>query len=136
MRSVTPEMVDGWCETSPLTLLSNYELKEICNADEFELFYEWLPNKIYQLNSEQCSGGKLKHASQAWQPQIPSEIRPKSNKASRTWSFYSVFTKINEKVGWMEYCLKSGSVSWTRSLFLKEEKLWSTMGLSIVKLRT
>ena len=52
-------MVDGWWETSLPTLLSNYEHKKICNADEFGLFYECLSNKTYQLNSEKCPGGKL-----------------------------------------------------------------------------
>ena len=41
------------------TLLSNYELKDIYNADEFGLFSKCVINKIYQLKSEKCSGGKL-----------------------------------------------------------------------------
>ena len=44
-KSVTPEMVDWWWETSLLTLLSNSELKIIYNADEFGLFCECLPKK-------------------------------------------------------------------------------------------
>ena len=40
------------------TLLSNYELKDIYNADEFGLFYECLPNKTYQPKSEKCSSRK------------------------------------------------------------------------------
>ena len=43
--------------------------------------------------------------------------------ASKMASFYLVATEINEKVGWMGNCLKSGSESWTRSLLLKEEIL-------------
>ena len=31
----------------------------IYNADEFELFYQCLPNKTYQLTSERSYGGKL-----------------------------------------------------------------------------
>ena len=58
-KSVTPDMVDGWWETSLPTLLSNYELQDIYNADEFGLFYQCLPNKTYQLKPEKCSGGKL-----------------------------------------------------------------------------
>ena len=58
-KSVTTDMVDGWWETSLPTLLSNYKLKDIYNADEFGLFYQCLPNKTYQLKSEKCSGGKL-----------------------------------------------------------------------------
>ena len=37
----------------------NYDLKDIYNADEFGLFYQYVPNKTYQLKSEKCSGGKL-----------------------------------------------------------------------------
>ena len=56
LKSVTPEMVNAWLETSLPTLLSNYDLKGIYNADEFELFYQCLPNKTYQLKSEKCYG--------------------------------------------------------------------------------
>lgn len=46
--------VTGWWETSLPTLLSNYELKNIHNADEIGLFYQYL-----QINkSEKCSGVK------------------------------------------------------------------------------
>ena len=52
-------MVNAWKETSLPTLLSNYELKGIYNADEFGLFSKCVINKTYQLKSEKCSGGKL-----------------------------------------------------------------------------
>ena len=58
-KSVTPEMVNAWSETSLPTLLSSYDLQDIYNADEFGLFYQCLPNKTYQLKSEKCYGGKL-----------------------------------------------------------------------------
>ena len=32
-ESVTSEMINAWSETSPPTLLSNYDLKDIYNAD-------------------------------------------------------------------------------------------------------
>ena len=51
-------MVDGWWETSPLTLLSSYELKDIYNADKFGLFHECLPYKTYQFKSEKSSDRK------------------------------------------------------------------------------
>ena len=57
-KSVTPEMFASWNETTLPTLLSNYGLKDIYNADEFGLFYQCLPDKSYQLKSEKCSGGK------------------------------------------------------------------------------
>ena len=59
-NSVTSEMINAWKETSLPTLLSNYELKDIYNADEFGLFYKCVINKTYQLKSEKCSGRKLR----------------------------------------------------------------------------
>ena len=58
-KSVTSEMFDGWWGTPLPTMPSNYELKDIYNADEFGLFYECLPNKTYQIKSENSSDGKL-----------------------------------------------------------------------------
>ena len=58
-NSITPEMVTAWSETSLPTLLYNYDLKDVYNADEFALFHQCVPNKIYQLKSEKCSGGKF-----------------------------------------------------------------------------
>ena len=37
-KSVTPEMVNAWSETSLPTFLSNYDLKDIYNADEFGFY--------------------------------------------------------------------------------------------------
>ena len=45
-------------ETTLSTLLSNYELEDIFNSDEFGLFYQCLLSKTYHLSSEKCSGGK------------------------------------------------------------------------------
>ena len=56
--SVQPEMVASWFETILPTILSNYKLEDIFNADEFGLFYQCLPNKTLHLKSEKCSGGK------------------------------------------------------------------------------
>ena len=58
-KSVTPEMVNAWSETSLPTYLSNYDLEDIYNADEFGLFYQCLPNKTYLLKLERCYVGKL-----------------------------------------------------------------------------
>ena len=52
-------MVNAWKEISLPTLLSNYELKDIYNTDQFGLFYKCLINKTYQLKSEKCAGGTL-----------------------------------------------------------------------------
>ena len=47
--SCTPEMVSSWKETSLPTLLSNYDLKDVYNADEFGLFYQMHPEKSNAL---------------------------------------------------------------------------------------
>ena len=57
-KAVTPEMVAWRNKTTLPTLLSNYSLENIYNADEFGLFYQCLPDKSYQLKTEKCSGGK------------------------------------------------------------------------------
>ena len=53
--AVTPEMINPWFETTLPTLLSNYELRDIYNADEFGLFYQCQPSKTLQLKSEKLS---------------------------------------------------------------------------------
>ncbi|XP_065652997.1 tigger transposable element-derived protein 4-like [Hydra vulgaris] len=56
--AVTNNMTASWNETTLPTLLLNYKLKNIFNADEFGLFYQCLPNKTYHLSREKCFGGK------------------------------------------------------------------------------
>ena len=58
-ESVKPETIDGWWGRSLLTLLSNYEFKDIYNAYEFGLFYEYFLNKTYQPKCEKCYGPKF-----------------------------------------------------------------------------
>ena len=51
-------MIASWFETTLPTLLTNYKLQDIYNADEFGLFFQCLPNKTYHFKAEKCSGGK------------------------------------------------------------------------------
>ena len=51
-------MIASWYETSSSTLLSQYKLEDIYNADEFGIFYQCLPNKTFHLKYDKCSGGK------------------------------------------------------------------------------
>ena len=51
-------MVAAWNETTLPTLLPNYSLENVYNADEYGLLYQCLPNKSYQFKTEKCSGGK------------------------------------------------------------------------------
>ena len=54
----TSEMTASWDETTLPTIISNYKLEDIFNADEFGLFYQALPNKTLHLKSEKCVDGK------------------------------------------------------------------------------
>ena len=58
MSAVTEEMTAPWNETIPPTLLSNYKLENVFNADEFGLFYQYLPTKTHHLSGEKCSRTK------------------------------------------------------------------------------
>ena len=49
--------------------------------------------------------------------------KAKNRQYFKNVKFYLVATEINEKVGWMGNCLKSGSESWTGRLLLKEAML-------------
>ena len=57
-KSVTKELTSSWSETTLPTILSNYKLENIFNADEFGLFYQCVPDKTYHLKGGKCSGGK------------------------------------------------------------------------------
>ena len=57
-KSCTSEMTASWDETTLPTIISNYKLEDIFNADEFGFFYQALPKKTLHLKSEKCVGGK------------------------------------------------------------------------------
>ena len=57
-NSVSPEMVNSRNETSLSTILSNCDLRDIYNVDEFGLSYLFLPDKIYHLKKDKFSVGK------------------------------------------------------------------------------
>ena len=51
-------MKDTWEHTTLPTILSKYDLNQICKADEFGLFYRAQPNKSLHPKNETCVGGK------------------------------------------------------------------------------
>ena len=57
-EDVTPEMVAAWSETTLPTILSQYKLGDIFNADEFSLFFQHLPSRTLSKTGAQCKGGK------------------------------------------------------------------------------
>ena len=102
------------------------------NGGEFGLFYQCLPNKTYQLKSENGSREKLSKIYITNMAQLTLLVKsypclslgkPKSHGASRKYNFYSVIAEINRKVGWMGHCLKNESESWTGNLLRKQEML-------------
>ena len=58
MSAVTEEVTASWKEATLPTLLSNYSLENVFNADDFGLLYQCLPTKTYHLSRENCSRGK------------------------------------------------------------------------------
>ena len=57
-EKVAKEMTAPWEETTLTTILARYQLKDIFNADEFDLFYKALPSKPLHFWGKHCSGGK------------------------------------------------------------------------------
>ena len=57
-KSFKDEMTSSWNETTSPTILPNYKLDDIFDADEFGLFYQCLPDKAHHLKGEKCSEGK------------------------------------------------------------------------------
>ena len=57
-NACTDEMVAPWEQTTLPTILSKYDLRQICNADEFGLFYHAQPNTPLHLKNENCVGSK------------------------------------------------------------------------------
>ena len=58
-KAVTEDMTASWFETRLPTILPNYELADIYNADEFGLNFQALPSKSLHLKDEKCIGGKF-----------------------------------------------------------------------------
>ena len=52
-------MTAPWFETRLPTILSNYSLSDVYNADEFGLFYQALPTKTIHFEKEKCVSGKF-----------------------------------------------------------------------------
>ena len=55
-------MIAFWDQIALPAILSNYELKDVFNADEFGLFFQCLPKKTFHFKDKRCSGGKSSKA--------------------------------------------------------------------------
>ena len=110
-------MTSAWDETTLPTILSQYELGDIYNGDEFGLFYKALPSQSLQLKSEKCTGGKLSKvrvtglaAAHAVGEKLPMFVIGKSAKPRcfKGSNSYHAGTVAKERVGWTVACLKNG----------------------------
>ena len=126
-NSVQPEMVASWFETSLPTILSNYKLDDIFNADEFGLFYQCLPNKKFHLKSEKCSGAKNSKiritglaAANAVGDKLPMFVIGKSKTPRCFKNVSSLPCRYrSQKKSWMDSALFE---EWVRELDVKFEK--------------
>ena len=115
-KAVIPEMVAGWNETTLSTLLSNYGLENIYNADKFGLFYQCLPGKSYHLKTEKCSGGKHRKiritglvAANAVGNKLPMFVigKAKNPRFLKTLKQFPVEIDHRERAGWIVFYLKN-----------------------------
>ena len=120
-------MVASWFETTLPTLLSNYKLEDIFNADEFDLFYQCLLNKTLPLKSEKCSGGKNSKiritclaAANPVGDKLPMFVTGKSKAPSCFKNVISLPCRYrSQKKSWMDSILFE---EWIRELDVKFQK--------------
>ena len=125
-------MTASWEESTLPTILSNYELRDIYNADEFGLFYKALPEKSLQLKSEKCVGGKHSKvrltglaAGNAVGEKLPMFFIGKSKKPlcfKGVRNLPCIDIGLKSKVGWTAHFSRNGSVNKIVSLNAKAEK--------------
>ena len=134
-KAVTPEMVAGWNETTLPTLLSNYDLEDIYNADEFRLFYKCWPDKSYQLKTEKCSGGKHSNtritglaAASAVDNKLPMFVIGKAKIQGVLKTLRNFPVDINHKESWMDSVLLE---EWVRDVNKTFQAEWRKVALII-----
>ena len=117
-KSCTEEMTASWEESTLPTILSNYELADIYNADEFGLFYKALPDKSLQLKSEKCVGGKhskVRLTRLAAGNAVGNKLRmfvigkSKKPRSSKELEICHVDIGLRRKVGWTAHFSRNGS---------------------------
>ena len=110
-------MVAGWNDTTLPTLLSNYDLENIYNDDEFDLFYQCLPDKSYHFKTEKCSGGKHSKiritglaAANAFDNNCLCLllVKQKIQGVLKTLRNFPVDIHHKERAGWILFYLKNG----------------------------
>ena len=52
------KMSSSWNEATLLSILSNYKIEDLFNAEEFDLFYRWLLEKTYNPKGKSAPKGR------------------------------------------------------------------------------
>ena len=117
-------MTSSWYETTLPTILSYYKLEDMFNDNDFGLFYQYLPDKIYSLERKKCFGGKKSKlkvirmtAAIAIREKLPLFIIGKL-KNPRFFKMLNICpTNISQKgrVGWTVKSSTTGSVNLIRN---------------------
>ena len=58
-NNVLPTMTIDWLHSMLLSILEEFDLKNVCNANETGLFYHCLPKKTLSFKGQLCSGEKI-----------------------------------------------------------------------------
>ena len=124
-------MTAPWFETRLPTILSNYSLADIYNADEFGLFYQALPSKTMHFKDEKYVGGKFSKqrltglaAGNALGQKLSMFIIGKANKPRcfKNLKHLPCRYRGQKKVGWTVICLRNGFVNRIENLNAKTRK--------------
>ena len=117
-------MTASWFEKRLPTVLSNYELPDIYNADEFGLFFQALPSKSLHLKDEKCIGGKFSKvrltglaAANANGENCHCSLSANRSlqDASKTSNNCLAATEGRKKVGWTVISSSNGFANWIES---------------------
>ena len=116
-KAVTIEMVAGWNKTTLPTLLSNYDLENIYNADEFGFCYQCFPDISYQFKTDKCSGGehsKIRIGCLAGANAVGNKLpmffigKVKNPSVLKTLRNLPVDIDHKERAGWIVFYLENG----------------------------
>ena len=116
-KAVTTVIVAGWNKTTLQTLLSNYNLENIYNADEFGFCYQCLPDISYQFKTKKCSGGehsKIRIGCLAGANAVGNKLpmfvigKVKNPSVLKTLRNLPVDIDHKERAGWIVFYLKNG----------------------------
>ena len=116
-KAVTTVMVVEWNKTTLPTLLSNNDLENIYNAEEFGFCYQCLPDRSYQFKTDKCSCGehsKTKIGCLAGANAVGNKLpmfvigKVKNPSVLKTLRNLPVDIDHKERAGWIVFYLENG----------------------------